>query len=175
MIKPKVKAENLPKLVRRFERATLYISQKSSAIAYNTGIYYLQQVADAITYQNFPGKPYTPLSDFTIDLKRIKGFPNPHVFWVDSGKLLEDVMLTRPKVVGKGNKVSYRIEFSPETSEKIYHVETEGVSQMDSTERIKRPLFMPIFHNMKDKMIKEGRKVLMDIVKDRERRTGVKW
>jgi hypothetical protein len=115
------------------------------------------------------------LSGFTVDLKEIKGFPNPHVFWVDSGKLLEDVMLTRPKVVGKGNKASYRIEFSPETSEKIYHVETEGVSQMDSTERIKRPLFMPIFHNMKDKMIKEGRKVLMDIVKDRERRTGVKW
>lgn len=175
MIKPKVKAENLPKLVRRFKDATLYISKKSSAIAYNTGIYYLQQVADAITYQNFPGKPYKELSLLTVNLKEVKGLADPHAFWVDSGNLLEEVMLTRPKVVKKGDKSSYRIEFSPETSGKIYHVETEGVTQAGSTERIKRPLFMPIFHNMKDKMIKEGRKVLMDIVKDRERRTGVKW
>ena len=175
MVKPKVKITDLPKLVRRFERTTLYISEKSSAIAYNTGIYYLQQVADAINNQRFPEK-YKELSYFTKALKRARGLADPSAFWVDSGGLLEEVMTTKPQVFKNDHgKKSYVIRFSPETSEKIYHVETEGVTQAGSETRIKRPLFKPLFEQMKDKMMQEGRKVLMDVVKDRERRTGVKW
>lgn len=166
MIKPKVKAENLPKLVRRLERTSLYISQKSSSIAYNTGIFYLRMLADAITDQTFPEK-YADLSVFTVNNKIAKGMVNPHAFWFDSGNLLEEIMITKPKVVRNGNgKSSYRIEFSPETSYKIYWVEKEGVGPNN----IKRPLFMPLFKQMKTIMLSEGRKFLMDAVKLRESR-----
>lgn len=164
MIKAKVSAENLPKLVRRMERATLYISEKSSAIAYNTGIFYLRLVADALTNQKFHTK-FEPLAWSTISRKSL-----PY-FWIDSGDLYEELMTIVPKVrTNSHNKKSYGIEFSPETSKKIYRNEYEGVrkkTEDGGTMLVKRPVFRPCFEEARDFMIQEGRKALMDVVKGR--------
>lgn len=167
MIKAKVSSENLPKLVRRLERATLYISEKSSAIAYNTGIFYLRRVADALTDQIFH-TAFKHLSWSTIARKEKEN--HPIAFWIDSGDLYEELMITKPQVFKNSEgKKSYVIRFSPETSEKIYMNEVEGIRRRkpdgEGYEIVKRPVFRPYFEEMTDYMKQEGRKALMDVVK----------
>ena len=166
MIKAKVSAENLPKLVRRMERATLYISEKSSAIAYNTGIFYLRRVADALTNQKFH-TVFKQLAWSTIIRKEKDN--HPMAFWVDSGDLYEELMVTKPQVFKNShNKKSYVIRFSPETSKKIFRNEVEGIrrkAEGGGSELVKRPVFKPYFDEMKEYMLQEGRKALMEVVK----------
>ena len=166
MIKAKVSAENLPRLVRRMERATLYISEKSSAIAYNTGIFYLRRVADALTNQKFH-TAFKQLAWSTIIRKEKDN--HPMAFWVDSGDLYEELMITKPQVFKNShNKKSYVIRFSPETSKKIFRNEVEGIrrkTEGGGSELVKRPVFKPYFDEMKEYMLQEGRKALMDVVK----------
>ena len=166
MVKPKVSAGDLPKLVRRMERTTLYISEKSSAIAYNTGIFYLRRVADALTNQKFH-TVFKPLAWSTIIRKEKDNHPTD--FWIDSGDLYEELMIAKPQVFKNShNKKSYVIRFSPETSKKIFRNEVEGISRNTEdggAELVKRPVFKPYFDEMKAYMLQEGRKALMEVVK----------
>lgn len=180
MIKAKVSAENLPKLVRRMERATLYISEKSSAIAYNTGIFYLRRVADALTDQRFH-TVFRQLAWGTLERKAENN--HPLVFWIDSGDLYEELMITKPQVHKNSHgKKSYVIRFSPETSKKIFRNEVEGIRRKKPEgggyELVKRPVFRPYFEEMTEYMKEEGRKALMEVVKgDRPYRSKarIRW
>jgi hypothetical protein len=150
MIKPKIEAKNLPRLVRRLERTTLYISEKSSSIAYQTAMYYLQEIRKAIITQNFPVS-YMPLSDSWIERK------GSDAFWINTGELAEDLVTTVPSVhKDHHGKSHYVLRFSPTTAEKIKY--------NDSL----RPLFRLVFEEMREEMLDKGRKFIADVARMRE-------
>ena len=150
MIKPKIESKNLPKLVRRLERTSLYLSEKSSSIAYQTAMYYLQEVRKAIITQNFPVM-YQPLSDSWTERK------GNDLFWINTGEIADDLATAVPEVrKDHHGKMHYVLRFDDATSKKIKY--NDNI----------RPLFSIIFDDMRDDIILRGRKFIADIARDRK-------
>lgn len=150
MVKPKIEAKNLPRLVRRLERTSLYISEKSSSIAYQTAMYYLQEIRKAIATQDFP-ESYPALSE---SWSKRKGSDR---FWEYTGTLYDELFTTVPEVYKDHHgKSHYVLRFSPDTSKKIKF-----------NDEI-RPLFRPIFDSMRAEMLDKGRKFIADVARMRE-------
>lgn len=150
MIKPKIEAKNLPKLVRRLERTSLYLSEKSSSIAYQTAMYYLQEIRKAIITQNFPVM-YEPLSDSWIERK------GHDMFWINTGAIADDLATAVPEVrKDHHGKFHYVLRFSPDTSKKIKYNDNL------------RPLFSILFEDMRDDIVMRGRKFIADIARNRK-------